>query len=51
LIEKRQGMKIGCIEVIAYRNGWIDDAQMQSLADKFFKSGYGVYLQKLIGSL
>ena len=51
VIEKRQGMKIGCIEEIAYRNGWIDDAQMQALADKFFKSGYGVYLKKLIGNI
>jgi glucose-1-phosphate thymidylyltransferase len=49
VIEKRQGMKIGCIEEIAYRNGWINDAQMQALADKYFKSGYGVYLKKLIG--
>ena len=51
VIEKRQGMKIGCIEEIAYRNGWIDDAQMQALADKLFKSGYGVYLKKLIGNI
>jgi glucose-1-phosphate thymidylyltransferase len=51
VIEKRQGMKIGCIEEIAYRNGWINDAQMQALADKYFKSGYGVYLKKLIGHI
>ncbi|MES2480290.1 MAG: glucose-1-phosphate thymidylyltransferase RfbA [Bacteroidota bacterium] len=51
VIEKRQGMKIGCIEEIAYRNGWIDDGQMQQLADKYFKSGYGVYLKKLIGTI
>jgi glucose-1-phosphate thymidylyltransferase len=51
VIEKRQGMKIGCIEEIAYRNGWINDDQMQQLADKFFKSGYGVYLKKLIGNI
>jgi glucose-1-phosphate thymidylyltransferase len=51
VIEKRQGMKIGCIEEIAYRNGWINDAQMQSLSDKYFKSGYGVYLKKLIGHI
>jgi glucose-1-phosphate thymidylyltransferase len=51
VIEKRQGMKIGCIEEIAYRNGWIDDGQMQLLADKYFKSGYGVYLKKLIGNI
>jgi glucose-1-phosphate thymidylyltransferase len=51
VIEKRQGMKIGCIEEIAYRNGWINDEQMNRLADNFFKSGYGVYLKKLIGNI
>ena len=51
VIEKRQGMKICCIEEIAYRNGWINDDQMNKLADKFFKSGYGVYLKKLIGNI
>ena len=50
-IEKRQGLKIGCIEEIAYRNGWIDDAQMDKLATLYMKSGYGVYLKKLIGNL
>ncbi len=51
VIEKRQGLKIGCIEEIAYRNGWIDDEQMNKLATLYFKSGYGVYLKKLIGTL
>lgn len=51
VIEKRQGMKIGCIEEIAYRNKWIDEAQMQALSDKYFKSGYGAYLKKLIGTI
>jgi glucose-1-phosphate thymidylyltransferase len=51
VIEKRQGLKIGCIEEIAYRNGWIDDEQMNKLATIYFKSGYGVYLRKLIGTL
>lgn len=51
VIEKRQGMKIGCIEEIAYRNRWIDEAQMQALSDKYFKSGYGAYLKKLIGTI
>lgn len=51
VIEKRQGMKIGCIEEIAYRNGWISDAEMEQLAAKFLKSGYGVYLKKLIGTV
>jgi glucose-1-phosphate thymidylyltransferase len=51
VIEKRQGLKIGCIEEIAYRNGWINDAQMEKLANMFMKSGYGVYLKNLIGTL
>ena len=51
VIEKRQGLKIGCIEEIAYRNGWIDDAQMEALGTKFGKSGYGDYLKRLIGTL
>ena len=51
VIEKRQGLKIGWIEEIAYRNGWIDDAQMDKLATLYMKSGYGVYLKKLIGNL
>jgi glucose-1-phosphate thymidylyltransferase len=51
VIEKRQGLKIGCIEEIAYRNNWIDDAQMEKLATLYMKSGYGKYLQKLIGKI
>lgn len=51
VIEKRQGMKIGCIEEIAYRNGWINDAQMEKLAAHYLKSGYGAYLKKLIGNI
>ncbi len=49
VIEKRQGLKIGCIEEIAYRQGWIDDAQMEKLSALYMKSGYGAYLKKLIG--
>ncbi len=51
VIEKRQGLKIGCIEEIAYRNGWINDTQMEKLANIYLKSGYGQYLKKLIGNL
>jgi len=51
VIEKRQGLKIGCIEEIAYRNGWIDDVQMNKLATLYMKSGYGIYLKKLIGNM
>ncbi len=51
VIEKRQGLKIGCIEEIAYRNGWIDDSQMEKLSAIYAKSGYGAYLKKLIGNI
>jgi glucose-1-phosphate thymidylyltransferase len=51
VIEKRQGLKIGCIEEVAYRNGWIDDAQMEELAAFYAKSGYGSYLKSLIGQV
>lgn len=51
VIEKRQGLKIGCIEEIAYRNGWIGDEQMEKLANFYMKSGYGGYLKGLIGKI
>lgn len=47
VIEKRQGYKIGCIEEIAWRNGFINDEQLLQLAKGLGKSGYGVYLEKL----
>ncbi len=47
VIEKRQSQKIGCIEEIAYRMGFIDHAQLMQLADKYAKSGYGEYLRKV----
>lgn len=47
VIEKRQGLKIGCIEEVAYRNGFIDRAQLHVLADELAKSGYGDYLKKI----
>ncbi|MEJ8282779.1 MULTISPECIES: glucose-1-phosphate thymidylyltransferase RfbA [Curtobacterium] len=50
VIEDRQGFKIGCIEEIAWRNGWIDDAQLAELAAPLVKGGYGVYLQRLLGA-
>jgi glucose-1-phosphate thymidylyltransferase len=50
VIEDRQGFKIGCIEEIGWRAGWIDDAQLNALAAPLAKSGYGAYLQRLAGS-
>jgi glucose-1-phosphate thymidylyltransferase len=48
VVEARQGHKIGCVEEIAWRNGWIDDTQLGALADRLAKSGYGVYLKGLL---
>ena len=48
VIEKRQDTKIGCIEEIAFRNGFIDAKQLSALAEKYIKSGYGMYLKKLL---
>ncbi|GAB3126745.1 glucose-1-phosphate thymidylyltransferase RfbA [Glaciibacter psychrotolerans] len=48
VIEDRQGFKVGCIEEIAWRAGWIDDAQLDTLATPLVKSGYGRYLKNLI---
>lgn len=48
VIEKRQGLKVGCIEEVAYKRGFIDAEQLQKLAERFKKSGYGDYLQRLL---
>ncbi|MBN8719141.1 glucose-1-phosphate thymidylyltransferase RfbA [Asinibacterium sp. OR53] len=50
VIEKRQSQKIGCIEEVAYRMGYINREQLTKLADKYAKSGYGEYLRRLRGS-
>jgi glucose-1-phosphate thymidylyltransferase len=47
-LEHRQGLKIACPEEISWRNGFIDDAQLQKLAAPLAKSGYGQYLQSLL---
>lgn len=48
VIEERQGMKIGCIEEVAYRMGFIDKAQLKKVAEPLVKSGYGGYLLNLL---
>jgi glucose-1-phosphate thymidylyltransferase len=48
VIEKRQGMKIGCIEEIAYRMGFINEEELKEQATVLVKSGYGKYLQEVI---
>jgi glucose-1-phosphate thymidylyltransferase len=48
VIEDRQGWKIGCIEEVAYRMGWLDKAGLEREAKKYLKSGYGVYLMNLL---
>ena len=48
VIEERQGMKVGCIEEVAYRMGYIDKAQLKKIAEPLVKSGYGQYLLNLI---
>ena len=48
VIEERQGLKIGCIEEIAWRAGWIDSSQLRALAEPLKKSGYGLYLERLV---
>ena len=47
-IEERQGLKIGCIEEIAWEMGFIDDEALERLGQKYIKSGYGEYLLKLL---
>jgi len=47
-LERRQGLKVSCVEEIAWRRGFIDDAQMETLGDELVKSGYGEYLLRLL---
>jgi glucose-1-phosphate thymidylyltransferase len=48
VIEERQGLKIGCIEEVAFRNGFITAEQLKQIAEPLVKSGYGTYLMNLI---
>ncbi|MDP4299838.1 glucose-1-phosphate thymidylyltransferase RfbA [Leptothrix discophora] len=47
-LEKRQGLKVACLEEIAFRQGWIDAAQLERLAQPLLKNGYGQYLLKVL---
>ena len=51
VIEKRQGLKVACLEGIAYRHGWINEEKMRSLAQPMLKNQYGQYLLKVIDEL
>ena len=51
VIEKRQGLKIACLEGIAYRKGWIDDEKMRQLAQPMIKNPYGQYLLRVVDEL
>ena len=51
VIEKRQGLKIGCLEGIAYRKGWIDAEKMRELAKPMLKNQYGQYLLKVVDEI
>jgi glucose-1-phosphate thymidylyltransferase len=48
VIEERQGLRIGCIEEVAWKKGFIDAEQLKALARPLVKSGYGEYLLKLV---
>ena len=51
VIEKRQGLKVACLEGIAYRNGWITEEKMRDLAKPMLKNQYGQYLLKVIDEM
>ncbi len=48
-LEHRQGLKVGCPEEVAWRKGWIDDQQFETLASGLLRSGYGEYLLHILG--
>ena len=51
VLEKRQGLKVACLEAIAYRQGWIDEERMRELAKPMLKNQYGQYLLKVIDEI
>jgi glucose-1-phosphate thymidylyltransferase len=50
VIQDRQGVKVACLEEIAWRNGWIDDEDLLALAEPLLKSGYGQYLTRVVAN-
>ena len=50
IIQKRQGLKVGCLEEIAFKNNWINEDDVSKQAQKYSKTEYGDYLRKLIGN-
>src|SRR4051794_28163165 len=48
VVEERQGLKVGCLEEIAWRNGWMSDDELRAQGDELAKSGYGAYLHDLL---
>ena len=51
VLEKRQGLKVACLEAIAYRQGWISEERMKELAQPMLKNQYGQYLLKVIAEI
>jgi glucose-1-phosphate thymidylyltransferase len=51
VIEERQGLKVGCIEEIAYRMGFINAEQLREIAKPLVKSGYGTYLERIVANV
>ena len=47
-LERRQGLKIACLEEISWRSGWIDNAALEALAQPLKKNGYGQYLLRIL---
>jgi glucose-1-phosphate thymidylyltransferase len=50
VIEKRQGLKVSCLEEIAWRNGWISNKELRTMGELMQKNEYGQYLLKLVNS-
>ena len=48
VIEARQGLKVACLEEIAWRKGWLDESDLKRQSEKHGKSSYGTYLRRLI---